>query len=535
MDTAIGKNVRRKDAWDKVTGRAIYTDDLSTAGVLSARLLTSTHAHARIARLDTSKALRLPGVKSVLTGSACPELFGPLLQDRPALARDVVRYAGEPVALVVALDEHTAERAVRLIDVSYDPLPIALTPSEALAAGAPPIHEKAGGYKKVLADIYPESGTNIASRYRMRKGSTAEAFLRCKSVVERRFFLPPSGHLAMEIRTARAEIAADGQVLITTASQAPYSVREQISEAFLIPSGAIQVCVPFVGGGFGGKAPVMLEILAFLASRSVGGRAVRLTLPREQDMASAPCRMGLEATIKIGADSDGILQAAELTYLLDCGAYTDISPYMAKALAVDCTGPYAIENLSCDALCVYTNHTYATSFRGFSHESLTFCTERAMDMLAREMGMDPLAFRVKNAICPGALTPSQVECTRSLMGDLTQCLEKIRPLSEWDGGAPVPVKGDTVRAKGVACFWKTENPPTDATQMSSPRQKEICLGLDYFLINLPSCSNSDKSIICTSRNKIAETGNLPPHLNPVIRIYQRLVNQQIDQLPCQRF
>lgn len=426
METAIGKSIQRKDAWDKVTGRAKYTDDFCTAGILTARLLTSTCAHARILNIDVSGALGVNGIKSVLTGADCPELFGPLMQDRPALARDVVRYAGEPVALVVATDKPTAEKAVRLIKVNYEPLPFVLTPSQAMAQGAVLVHEQVNGYKKVVTDIYPEAGTNVANRYRMRKGNVEEAWKRCSAIVEQRFFLPPSDHLAMEVRTARAEISSDGDVLITTTSQSPYSVRKQLSEAFLIPSGKIQIRVPFVGGGFGGKAPVTLEILAYLASRSVGGKAVRLTIPREQDMATAPCRMGLEANIKVGADENGLIQAADLTYLLDCGAYTDISPYMTKATAVDCTGPYHIENLSCDAMCVYTNHTYATSFRGFSHETFTFCIERALDILARKCSVDPLEFRIRNAIRPGSLTPSQVVCTTSLTGDLTQCLNSVK-------------------------------------------------------------------------------------------------------------
>lgn len=462
MDIAVGRSIQRKEAWDKATGRARYTDDLPVSGLLAARLLTSTFAHARIRRIDISKAQAVRGVKAVLTGVEYPELFGPLVMDRPALARDVVRYAGEPVAMVVAQDEPTAEMAARLIEVDYEPLAVALTPTQALAGGAVLIHEQADGYKKVMADIYPEAGTNIASRYRMRKGDTAEAFKRCDVTVQRQFFLPPSDHLAMEVRAARAEISSEGNVLITTSSQAPYAVRKQIAETFMIPSGQIQVCVPFVGGGFGGKAPVFLEILAFLASRSVGGKAVRLTIPREQDMASAPCRIGLEADIKIGATKDGMIQAAEMTYRLDCGAYTDISPYMTKAIAVDCTGPYHIENLSCDALCVYTNHTYATSYRGFAHESYTFCVERAMDILAQKCAIDPLEFRIRNAIHPGSLTPSQILCTGSLTGDLTQCLGKVKELSEWDGGLAVKVKENTVRARGVACLWKTENPPTNA-------------------------------------------------------------------------
>ena len=462
MNTSIGKSVQRKDAWDKVTGKAKYTDDFPTAGILTARLLISTCAHARILNIDVSGALGVNGVKTVLTGADCPELFGPLVHDRPALARDVVRYAGEPVALVVATDKPAAKKAVRLIKVDYEPLPFVLTPSEALAEGAPLVHDQVNGYKKMLTDIYPEAGTNIASRYRMRKGNVTEAFKRCDVIIEQRFFLPPSDHLAMEVRTARAEISSDGEVIITTSSQAPHTVRKQISDAFLISSGKIQVRVPFVGGGFGGKAPVTLEILAFLASRSVGGKAVRLTIPREQDMATAPCRMGLEANVKIGVDKEGLIQAAELNYWLDCGAYTDISPYMTKAIAMDCTGPYNVENLSCDTMCVYTNHTYVTSFRGFSHKCYTFCIERVIDMLAQKCSLDPLKLRIRNAIRPGNLTPSQVECTASLIGDLTKCLNNIKQLAEWDGGKAIPIKQNIVRAKGIACFWKTENPPTDA-------------------------------------------------------------------------
>jgi CO/xanthine dehydrogenase Mo-binding subunit len=462
MNMVIGKSLERKEAWDKVTGKAEYTDDLPMAGVLSARLVTSPWAHAIIQSIDISKALALRGVKSVLTGEQCPELFGPLVLDRPALARELVRYAGEPVALVVAQDEATAELAARLIDVKYAQLPFVLSPSQALAKGAALVHRQPNGYKKIMTDMYPRTGTNIASSYRIRKGDAAAAFKRCDVIVHHRFSLPPSDHMAMEVRSARAEIDPKGNILIVTSSQSPYAVRKQIAESFSVPAGQIQVKVPFVGGGFGGKAPVFLEILAFLASRSVGGKAVRLTLPREQDMASAPCRLGLEAEIKLGASREGFIQAAEMTFWLDCGAYTDISPYMAKAIAVDCTGPYHIENLSCDSHCVYTNRTYATSYRSFAHESQTFCVERTMDMLAKKCGLDPLKLRMKNAIRPGSLTPTQVVCSNSLVGNLSECLENVKLLAQWDGGVATPIKKNTVSAKGVACLWKTENPPTDA-------------------------------------------------------------------------
>lgn len=462
MNTAIGKSVIRKEALEKVTGQAKYTDDLPTTGFYSARLLTSPYAHARILNIDVSKAWKVKGVKAVITGIDVPQLFGVLVMDRPALAKDKVRYAGEPVAIVVAADEWAAEQAAERVKIDYEPLPVLLKPSESIAPDAVLIHEQVNGYRKLKPDVIPKIGTNIASCYRIRKGDAQAVLDGCDFVVQQRYYLPPTDHLAMEVRTARAQINADGTVIITTSSQAPYAVREQMAEALGIPAGQIQVKVPFIGGGFGGKAPVMLEILAYIASKIAGGFPVRLTIPREKDIQSAPCRIGMEADIKLGASKDGVINAAQMTFWLDCGAYADISPNMAKATAVDCTGPYNIENISCDSYCVYTNHTYATSYRSFSHESFTFCTERTIDMLAQKCGIDPLEFRYINAIRPGNKTPTQVECTPGIIGDLPQCIEKLKRLSGWQGGSPQQIKPDTVRVMGAACLWKTENPPTDA-------------------------------------------------------------------------
>ena len=177
--------------------------------MLCARLLTSPYGHARILKIDTAKASAVKGVKSILTGDDFKELHGPLLLDRPALAQNVVRYAGEPVALVVAQEESIAEHAVRLMKVEYEPLPVLLTSSESLSQGAVLIHEKVTGYKRMPTDIYPEEGTNIASRYHIQKGDAAEALKKCEYIVQKQFSLPPSDHLAMEVRTTRAEKAAE--------------------------------------------------------------------------------------------------------------------------------------------------------------------------------------------------------------------------------------------------------------------------------------------------------------------------------------
>ena len=463
MNTSIGENVERKDAWEKVTGNAKYIGDMPSSDVLYACLLTSPYAHANIKSIDPSPALLTKGVHLVLTGQDCTQLFGMLLRDRPPLAREKVRYAGEPVAMVVAREEHVAAQAARRIKVEYEPLAAVFAPSEALESGAPLVHERPDGYKRMQTDIYPQTKSNIASRYQIKKGDAVHALGNCEFLVRRRFCLPPSAHAAMETRAAQAQIAADGTVTIVTSSQSPYAVRTQLAEAFNLEAGKVRVCVPFVGGGFGGKAPVLLEILAYLASSRLGGHTVRLALPRELDFAYAPCRIGLEAEIALGADKTGRLFGAQLAYWVDFGASSDSAPYMAKAIAVDCTGPYDVKNVTCNVTCVYTNHTFATSYRGFGHDSFTFCIENTMDTLARRISMDPLEFRAKNAIRTGALSPTRVVCGKSNTGDLSACIEEIRPLSQWDGGKAQAQGKDIVRAKGAACFWKSENPPTNAT------------------------------------------------------------------------
>lgn len=460
--TTIGDHILRREGWEKVTGVAKYCDDLSTPDQLTARILTSPHAHALIESIDVSAAAAIPGVHAVVTGRDFPVLSGVLLEDRPPLATDRVRYAGEAIAIAVARDEAAAEAALLAINVTYTPLPIALTPTDALAPGAPILHEKLASYTHAVQDIYPCPNTNIASRYQVRKGNVQDAFKASDVIVEQDFYLPPTGHLAMEIHTCHAQILPGGDVCITTSSQAPYTVQDQIANYFSVPPGQVRVTVPFVGGAFGGKAPVMLELLAYMATKAVGGRPVRVILTREQDMQAAPCRMALEAHVKLGATQDGILLAAELTYRLDCGAYADIAPYMAKAMAANGTGPYEIENLSSDVSCVYTNHTYVTSYRGFGHESYTFCMERAMDALAKQCNLDPWVLRYQNAIKPGDISPTRVMCTPGNLGDLRACLDQIKALSDWEEGNCLRVDDRVVRAKGIACLWKAASPPTDA-------------------------------------------------------------------------
>lgn len=462
MKTGVGVTVIRKEAWDKVTGNAKYTDDFLSVGILTGIVVTSTYAHAGINNIDIFAASSVPGVRAILTGIDFPVLCGSLLNDRPPLAKDKVRYYGEPVALVVADNEIAAAKAASLIKLEYEVLPVIQSPSQAIQQGAAILHENLGSYKIDVKDVFPEPGTNICDRKQIRKGDIQTGFAESDIIKEAHFVLPQSDHIAMETRTAQAKISADGTVFIRSSSQSPHSIRKEISRIFNIDEGKIIVEVPFVGGGFGGKAPVQLEILAYMASKAVGGKEVHITNSREHDIISSPCRMGLEATLKMGVTKDGKLKAAQMTYLVDTGAYSDIGPRLAKAIAVDCTGPYNIENVWCDSLCIYTNHPYVTSFRGFGHASCTFCIERMMDKLAHALQMDPAEFRAKNSLMPNHTSPTQEKITASNFGNLPACIDKLKTIINWAEGDRLEIGGNKIRTKGMACFWKTSDSPPDA-------------------------------------------------------------------------
>ena len=459
--TLAGDTVRRKDARSKVSGSALYTDDHRVPGMLTAKIVTSTCAHGLIRRIETSRAAAVEGVRAILTGADAAMLCGPLLADRPALARGKVRYFGEPVALVVAESDAAAAQAALLVEVEYEPLGFVLTPSEALRPGAPLVHETLGAYKKMVDEIYPEPGSNVCDRIRLVKGDAQKELLNCHTVIDAYYTHPPTDHVAMETRAAQASIDADGVITITTSTQAPHEVQKEIASLFGVDMGKVHVTAPYVGGAFGGKAGVDLEILAVLASRAVGGRPVRIANMREEDIASSPCCAGAEVYVRLGADGSGKFRALEMRVLLDTGAYADMGPRIARAILADCTGPYNIEHVFCECVTVYTNHTYATSLRGFGHVTSTFCIERTVDKMAASLRRDPAALRAMNLVRPGDVAPTNFTITESMLGNPGACLEAVKKLIKWDDGC-VRQEGKLVYAKGLAVFWKTSSSPPDA-------------------------------------------------------------------------
>jgi len=460
--TIVGQDVIRKEAWDKVTGRAKYNSDVSFPGLLHAAIVTSTCAHGRIKRLDYSQAVTMPGVRKVLTGGYYSFLTGSVLEDKPPLAVGKVRYYGEPVALVIADSEAEACAAATRVVVEYEDLVPVDSPSTAMQPEAPLVHEDLASYKHVIPEVYPVANTNINNHQKIRKGDMDKGWNESEVIVAASYSLPAADHIAMETRNAWAEVLPDGEVVIHSSSQAPFAIRKLISDHFGYDLGKVVVHVPMVGGAYGGKAGVDLEYLAVMASLSVGGQPVKVSNTREQDITGSPGKLSLDAKVKLGASKDGILKAGQYTFILGTGAYADTGPRMGSSMTTNCTGPYHLENVWCDTYCVYTNHTYNTSFRSFGHSSFSFAVERTMDKLAAALKMDPMELRRKNAIQAGHTSPGQVKLTPNLLGDVKGCLNKVENLINWSEGDRIDLGNNLIKAKGLACFWKTSNSPTDA-------------------------------------------------------------------------
>lgn len=460
MDT-IGQGVIRKEAWEKVTGKATYTGDVQEAGMLHVKKVISPYGHALIKKIDSSMAKTLPGVRAIIVGGDLP-LTGEEIRDRYPIAYGKVRYYGEVVALIVADTMLQATYAANFIHITYDRLPVINSPREALDPKAPILHEQLENYQKI-PEVYPVPGTNIANFTKIRKGNKAIGWQKSEVMIEQKFSFAPSDHIAMEPRCSLAEIKDDGKIMITSSSQGPFMIKRLISQYFGIEMGNVIVNTPFVGGAYGGKAAVQLELLAYIASKAVGGRLVKVENSREEDIVTSPCHIGLDATVRLGCTKDGKLQVAELTYLWDGGAYGDKATDLSRAGAVDCTGPYRINHVWCDSLCMYTNHPYATPFRGFAHSEVLFAFERTMDMLAQKLNIDPLYLREINAIQPGDSSPTQVKLNRSTVGNLPKCIKKLKSLMNWEEGQVFKKKNNKIIAKGISCVWKNSTIDTNAS------------------------------------------------------------------------
>lgn len=420
----IGKSVSRHDGFEKVTGTAPYVADLKMNGMLHARVKTSPYAHANILSIDTSKAEALPGVRAVITGRQGAAKLGIYMVDRSIIATDKVRHYGEVVAAVAAEDAEIAACAVDLIEVTYEPLQAVLDVKDAIKPDSPLVHERLGEYSHIKGVFFPKGGTNIASHIKVRKGDVEEAFRRADVVIEHTYEQPQVFHIPLETHGTIVQWGIGDKIKIHSSSQSPFSIRDLFSVAFNLPKTNIEVNVPYVGGGFGGKSGIHMEPLVGLLSKAAGGRPVKLIPIREEECATLPCRQGLVARIKTGATKDGRIIAEEVEYLWDAGAYADYGVNIGRAGAVTGCGPYDIENVKVDSKTVYTNHVFGTAYRGFGHPEVFFGIERQRDLMAKALNMDPLEFRLKNLLMPGSKTITGELITENT-GRVDLCLKQV--------------------------------------------------------------------------------------------------------------
>ena len=463
----VGRSIDRKDAADKVTGRAVYVHDLTFPGMLYGKVLHSPHAHAEIIAIDTSAAEALPGVRAVLTGQQLPYLLGLYMVDKPILARRKVRYQGEAVAAVAADDLATAELAVSLIKVEYRPLPAVLTIDDALA-GQVLVHEDINELQYVNGLYFPQPDSNIASWNKTIKGDVRKGFAEADVIVESKLTLPQVAHVPIETHVCIAQADPySNRVKIWSSAQSPFAVRNLLSKAFQIPRGEITVIVPYVGGAFGGKAGIHLEPLAMVLSRACGGRHVKIQATREEEFNQLPCREGIRGRVKTGVTRDGKITAMEIYYDWDGGAYADYSVNVGRAIAYSGAGPYEVPNIELHSRTLYTNKVYGTAYRGFGHLECHWVIERHMDMIAQRLGMDPYVFRQRNVLRPGAVTITGEHLTEHA-GRVDRCLEAVAREIGWTGyqsaaEREAQMKDGKVRGKGLAILHKAPAMPTNTS------------------------------------------------------------------------
>jgi CO/xanthine dehydrogenase Mo-binding subunit len=455
----IGTRPVRHDGVDKVTGRARYGADVAMPGLLTGAVVRSPHAHARILSIDVSAALALPGVHAVVTHADLPKVGSRLadlgegmfdLRDlaRNVLAADKVLYRGHAVAAVAAENLHVALEAASLVHVEYEPLPPVLDVREAVRDGAPILHDdlRTKGFAEV--DEAADRPTNVAKKFLHEKGDVAAGFAEATVVVEREFTTATVHQGYIEPHTATALWNADGQLTVWTSTQGAFTVREQLSGLLQEPVARIKVVPMEIGGGFGGKIAVYEQPLVALLSRKTG-RPVKLTMDRADVLQATGPTPGSWLRVKIGADADGRITAAEAEILFEAGAFPG-SPIGAATMCVFAC--YDVPNGRVTGYDVCVNKPATKAYRAPGATQAAFATETVVDEICRELGMDPLAFRLKNAAKEGTRRVDGPVFSRIGM---VESVEAVRQSDHWRSPFDRQPQGKEVRrGRGVASgFW----------------------------------------------------------------------------------
>ena len=543
--TTVGKSVTRLDASDKVRGVAPYIVDMKFAGMLHGKVLRSKHPHARIMSIDTSRAKKLPGVKVVITGEDMPFLHGESLHDEPFLAVGKVRYMGEGVAAVAAIDEETAEEALDLIKVEYEELPAVFDPREALKQGAPILHD---GLEKYYHPpiITPVPGTNICNYTKIEKGNIEQGFREADYIFEDTFTTQMTQHCTIEPHAAVCMVTPDKKLTLWANNDSPYRARREIAVSLKLPLHHVRVVgAPYIGGNFGGKGGLKAEAPAIALAWNVRGRPVRIIYTREEEFCSSVFRHPTIITLKTGVKKDGTIVARQVTCLWDTGAYAEKGPTVSRMGGASSAGVYDIPHVSIDSYCIYTNNQVAGALRGYSGPQTAWAYESQMDMIAERLGLDPLKIRLKGAYDEGSLhTNGQV------LHDVTlkTCLKKVAEEIEWEKPSSAPYRG-----KGIAFgerFIKTPFPSAaflkvneDGTIELLSSSSEVGQGAETILcqiaaeemgVPLSSVSKASPDTAFTPFDESTTSSRTTFHMGNAIRMAATDAKEQIFQIASQQ-
>ena len=446
----VGKSKPRIDAYDKVSGKLKYLGDVDYPGILHGAVLRSPYPHALITKIDVSRAEALPGVVAVMTAKDIPGRngFGAITPDQPVICGGKVRFVGDGVALVAAVDEKTAIKALDLIKVDYEKLAAVFSPIEALGSSAPKIHD---------------SG-NLITTSRVEKGDVEGGFAKADVILERTYTVPFLEHAYLEPDVTIAVPSVDGTMTVYGPSQALFTTRRNVAPVLGIPVNRVRCVGTTPGGGFGGKedSPIDTGVRAAVLAWKTG-RPVRLEYSREEIMLSTCKRHPMILTCKIGAKKDGTFTAFEGTIYNEQGAYASLGPVLPPAGGVHAhavvmlAGPYEIPNVKVEGYLVYTNHPYGGAMRGFGAPQANFAHESLVDELADLLEMDPYELRMKNCFKLGSHTATGQVLDQSV--GLRETMEETKKAFGWEGKRrPTPegekaAKDEKRTGYGMAIGW----------------------------------------------------------------------------------
>ncbi len=456
---AVGKSVPRVDAIAKVSGKAMYPGDFHFSDQLVMKVLYAHHTHAKVLSIDTSQAEAMEGVVMVLTAKDVPvNEYGLGVKDQPVLCgpgstiagADIVRFDGDHVALVIAESEAIAVQAIKQIAVSYEDLPVVKTLGEALKEGAPILHSRLD--------------SNIFYHNIVRSGSTEEAFKHCDVIVEGEYQTPVQEHAYLQPEAGVSFYDEKGRITIVTAGQWTHTDQAQVAHALGLENDGVRIIYPAIGGAFGGREDMSVQIILGLATLKLKERGidrpVKIVWSREESIVGHCKRHAYTMKARWGADKSGKILAAECEIWANGGAYYYTSPKVLGNATLLATGPYEVPNVSTDAYCVYTNDIPAGAFRGFGGPQAAFMVEMQVDKLAEALGMDPVEFRMRNLFKEGSIISmgSQLPAGVTIREVVQKCAEEAGWTQDQDGWKKPelsPSEDPNVkRGLGFACGYK---------------------------------------------------------------------------------